>query len=276
MALRRCALGLDRRESLSPTTIRVAAIAVVVEVMLLRGMLAEAGQNRRKNQQTADMKNSTDLLAPDDLISSLASLGNGAPAGLVCEIELTRFDPAQRSRLLPLLWGFILTHRDSNALEKLAAVGAAIRKYIAIMPMEQMGQLAVLLESGHQSAIPIELEIEVAKMIYRNFEVHPPLTADPCPELARPLWDMVRTYANPRLLLRDKHSAAASLSIQAIIAMRSQFAGDALHIATQSPYRWFSEIVVEGLNRLCERWTSASPDAAAWLTALLRNEPVEV
>ncbi|OYV88041.1 MAG: hypothetical protein B7Z73_09300 [Planctomycetia bacterium 21-64-5] len=79
---------------------------------------------------------------------------------------------------------------------------------------------------------------------------------------------MVQAYANPRLLLRDKHSAAASLSIQAIVALRSELAARALHAAVASPYRWFTEIVADDLNRLHDRWSDKSPDAAAWLAAL--------
>lgn len=202
---------------------------------------------------------------PEELLNQLAASGADAPVSLICEIELTRFNAAERQRLLPLLWSYILRHRDSNSPETLAAVGAAIRKYIALMPIEEMGRLAVLLESGHKSALPIELEIEVAKMIYRNFEVHPPLELNPHPDLARLLWEMVQAYANPRLLSRDKHSAAALISIQALVAMRSEFASNAIHVAAASPYRWFAELVADQVDRLHDRWSATRPEAAAWL-----------
>ena len=98
-----------------------------------------------------------------------------------------------------------------------------------------MGELAVLLEAGHRSPLPIELEIEVAKMIYRNFEVHPPVVVDPQSELAQRLWEMVQAYVNPRILLRDKHSAAASLAIEAIVSMRSPLAVQAWQAAVDVP-----------------------------------------
>lgn len=208
---------------------------------------------------------------PAELLSQLASSGVDVPVGLICEIELTRFDAAERQKLLPLLWQYILRHRDSNSPETLAAVGAAIRKYIALMPMEDMERLAVLLESGHKSALPIELEIEVAKMIYRNFEVHPQREPNPHSELARPLWEMVQAYGHPRLLSRDKHSAAALLAIQALVAMRSEFASNAVHIAAASPYRWFAELVADQLDRLHDRWSTTSPETAAWLATLQKE-----
>jgi hypothetical protein len=79
---------------------------------------------------------------------------------------------------------------------------------------------------------------------------------------------MAQAYINPRLLSRDKYSAAASLAIDAIVAMRSSLAEPALHAAAACPYRWFGEIVSDDLDRLREKWTEKSPDAAAWLDQL--------
>jgi hypothetical protein len=158
----------------------------------------------------------------DQLLGELTDAGANPPCSLLCTVELTRFDPSQRQALLPLLWQYIFDRRNSNDRDDLVAVGAAIRKYVAIMPMDRMGELAVVLETGSRSPLPIDLEIEVAKMVYRNFEVHPPVVADPHPELAQRLWEMVQAYVNPRVLLRDKHSAATSLAIEAIVSMRVQ------------------------------------------------------
>lgn len=224
----------------------------------------------------ADATSDTDVLTTDELLRQLSSAGANPPCSLLCEVELTRFDPTQREILLPLLWQYILDHRNSNDRNDLVAVGAAIRKYIAIMPMDRMGELAVLLESGHRSSLPIELEIEVAKMIYRNFEVHPPINADPQPELAQRLWEMVQAYTHPRILLRDKHSAAASLAIEAIVSMRSPLAEQAWQAAMECPFRWFAELVSDGLDDLQERWGEKHADAATWLRKLRESVVVHV
>ena len=210
----------------------------------------------------------TVALAPDALLAQLKDAGPRPSPALICTVELTRFDAAQREELLPLLWRYIVDHRDRNDRAVLVAVAAAIRKYIAMMPMSRMGELAKLLETGNRSPVPIELEIEIAKMVYRNFEVHPPTGADPHPELAERLWEMAQAYINPRLLSREKYSAAASLAIDAIVAMRSSLAEPALHAAAACPYRWFGEIVSDDLDRLREKWTETSLDAAAWLDQL--------
>jgi hypothetical protein len=207
-------------------------------------------------------------LAADELLRGLADAGTKAPSRLLCAIEMVRFLPSQREILLPLLWRHILDHRNSNHPDDLVGVAAAIRKYIAMMPMERMGQLAALLESGHRSPVPVDLEIEVAKMIYRNFEVHPPVVADPQPELAHRLWEMARVYIDPRILLRDNYSAVASLAIEAIVAMRSPLAEAAWRAAIASPYRWFAELVTDELDELREKWDRKNLDAAAWLRQL--------
>jgi hypothetical protein len=207
----------------------------------------------------------------DELVRQLADAGPNASSRLLCAIELARFAPPQRQVLLPLLWRFILDRRNSNDRDELVGVAAAIRKYIAIMPMERMGELAALLETGHRSPLSIDLEIEVAKMVYRNFEVHPPVVGDPQPELAQRLWEMVRAYIDPRILLRDKYSAATSLAIEAIVATRSPLAEHAWRAAIACPYRWFAELVNDELEDLYERWGTKNPGAAAWLQEL-RNK----
>lgn len=207
----------------------------------------------------------SDELTAEQLLRQLADAGDDAPCGLLCTIELTRFDPAQRQVLLPLLWRYIINHRNSNDVDELIATGAAIRKYVAIMPMDRMGELGVLLEPGHRASLAIDLEIEVAKMIYRNFEVHPPTPPDPHPELAERLWELVQAYVNPRVLPRDKYPAATSLAIAAIVAMRSPLAEQAWQAAQACPYRWFAELVDDDLRELHEQWAGKSPDAAAWL-----------
>jgi hypothetical protein len=214
--------------------------------------------------------------SPALLLTQIADGGADVACNLICEAELTRFDPAQRQVLMPLLWQYVLGHRNSNNRDELVATASAIRKYIAIMPMDRMGDLAALLEQGHRVPLPLELELEVAKMIYRNYEVHPPLELDPQPELASRLWEMAQAYLNPRILLRDKHSAVASLAIEAVVAMRSARAHDAWHAAVACEYRWFGEMVMDDLSELRDRWVNRNDAAVTWLDQLRERVTVEV
>ncbi len=215
-------------------------------------------------EATADSR----AVATAELVRELDISGLSASPRLLCAIELAHFAPPEREVILPLLWQYILDHRNSNDPEELVAVAAAVRKYIAIMPMARMGELAALLETGNRLPLPVDLEIEVAKMVYRNFEVHPPVVADPQPQLAQRLWEMVQAYIDPRILIRDKYSAATSLAIEAIVAMRSPLAEVAWRKAMACPYRWFAELVGDEIDELHERWHNKDADAAAWLDRL--------
>lgn len=207
-------------------------------------------------------------VTPDGLLDLLTAEGENISPNHIIEAEITRFDLQQQHRLLPILWSYIDAHRNSSTPGELIAVGSAIRKYIAIMPMEKMETLAALLDPENRSPLPLELELEVAKMVYRNFEVHPPTHANPQSQLASNLMQMARAYLNPRLLLRDKYSACASLAIEAIVAMRSNLAAEAWNSALMPPHRWFGEIINADLAELGSRWRSRNAEAADWLAEL--------
>jgi hypothetical protein len=210
----------------------------------------------------------SDPLYPAKLLSNILNAGTEIPAPSICEAEFVRFDSGQLAILMPILWKYIIDHRKSNSPDELAAVGSAIRKYIAIMPMDRMGELSVLLAPANHEPLPLALELEVSKMIYRNFEVYPPSKLDSQPELALRLWEMVQAYVNPRILLRDKHSAVASLAIEALVSMRSKMAFDAWRAALDCAYQWFGEMVTDDLLILQHRWTSQDAEAANWLNEL--------
>jgi len=261
----------------SPTGRYNAALQTNQGPVVLQG--AERTDRRSTDPQMISSRSSRSIdstvdsieLTVDQILCQLTDASANPPASLICMVELTRFDPSQNQTLLPLLWQYILDHRDSNNCGELVAVASAIRKYIAIMPMDRMGELAVLLETGHRSQLPIDLEIEVAKMIYRNFEVYPPTAVDPHPELAQRFWERVQAYINPLVLLKDKHSAITSLAIEAIVAMRSPLAEQALQTAAKCPYRWFAELVNDDLEELQRKWSSKNPSAENWLRELQNN-----
>ena len=138
-------------------------------------------QGRRSHSRMSAC--ATRVMTAADLVTELVAAKGNPSLRLLCSLELARFTSSDRDVLLPLLWQYILDRRDSSDRQQLTGVAAAIRKYIAIMPMDKMSDLAALLETGHRSPVPIDLEIEIVKMIYRNFEVHPPVVADPQPHL---------------------------------------------------------------------------------------------
>lgn len=209
-------------------------------------------------------------LSTSDLLARLSdvTISPQERQQLVCEAELVLFPDEERENLLAVLWRYIQNFRNSNDCSELIAVGAAIRKYVAVMPMHEMGRLAPLLESGHRAGLPLDLELEVAKMVYRNFEVHPPEHPDPHPELAARLWEMTQAYINPRFLLREKYATVVSLAIEALVAMQSEYAEDAWRSALACPYDWFREAVTDHLCELRRMWASGGHESVAWLDAL--------
>lgn len=186
----------------------------------------------------------------------------------VCEAELIRFEDDDRGEFVDVLWRYIQENRDSNDPAVLVAVGSAIRKYVANMPIERMGTLSELLEPGHRSPLDVTLELELAKMAFRFFKAYPPPHRDPEPVLGGHLWKMAQDYTNPRFLLRGENSAVASLAIDAVIAMRGSHAEEAWRLAVESPYRWFREVIEDDLDELREEWVLKNAEVTDWLDHL--------
>ena len=190
----------------------------------------------------------------------------------VCSAEIMRFEGSEKDKLVDVLWEYIQENRNSNNPDELVAVGAAIRKYIANMPMNSMGKLSNLLEPNHRTPLPPSLELEVAKMIYRNFGVFPPSSPDPHPELSNRLWEMAKEYMIPRFILRDNYGTIATMAIAAIIAMRSKHAEEAWSEAMQVSHRWFGMIVRNDVADLYQEWITKNQEAAEWLDQLRSNQ----
>ncbi|MGC8560588.1 MAG: hypothetical protein ACP5O1_07900 [Phycisphaerae bacterium] len=210
----------------------------------------------------------------EDILQTLlgwAKTGGELRDDIWVRCELTQFDAGQREKLLPILWNFIEKNRDSNYRIRQVDVGSAIRKFVALMPTERMDDLAGLLNDDSRSPLPLNLEIEVVKMIYRHFMAHPPSASEPFPRLAGQLIKMVHDYAKPRLLVRDGYAAAAAFAIDALVAMRSIHAETAVDTAMQS-CRWFSEVVEDDLWKLHDRWEPKNADAARCLAEMLNKK----
>jgi hypothetical protein len=205
---------------------------------------------------------------PSQLLGQIVREAPKIPAPLICLAEVTRFDETQRAVLSLLLWRYILDHRDSGNHDELVAVGSAVRKYMAMMPIERMGEVTVLLEAPLQNRSQPGLTLEVAKMVYRNFESAPPASPDPHPQLASRLLEIARTCLKPDTFLVGNYATIASLAVEAIVAMRSQQAADAWGAALTSRHRWFAEMVSDHLEQLRKSWLDRDLGAVDWLDDL--------
>ena len=189
---------------------------------------------------------------------------------LVCEAAMVRFSEDQRERLLPILWDFIVSHRDSTSQTELAPAGAAIRKYVAMMDAASIGSLAVLVEPGHHTSLSLDLEMAVSEMVYEKFSANPPGQPEPEPALALQLAQMSRAYLHPRLVYKveEGYAGVAMLSAQALAVMLSEQWVSIIDLLRESP-QWFRLQLRRRLCRAVNRWRELSSPSADELMHLV-------
>jgi hypothetical protein len=179
---------------------------------------------------------------------------------LVIEAETLPFRTEQLEVLVCLLRQFIEQNRNSNVPADLVAVGAAVRKFVAIAPIEEAFNAAAgLLASGERFALPIDLELEVCKMVVRKLTSNPAAARDHYPELALRLEDLVDTYAKPRLLTREKHGAIALNAMLGLVLTRSGHDSAVVDRARALGVGWFQTLLARRAERLRSDLKSRDP-----------------
>jgi hypothetical protein len=170
---------------------------------------------------------------------------------LIIEAEALDFEPHQLERLAVALSGFISGYRGSNDPADLVAVGAAIRKYIATMKVDEVLPCAAqFLEAGPRGSVPPEVELELTKMVVRKLTANPPGEEDFLPELADRLFEIAATYLNPRLLAREKYGAIALNAILGLILLRSRHEAGILRLVSDLQVPWFKQSLSRRAGRI--------------------------
>jgi len=100
-----------------------------------------------------------------------------------------------------------------------------------------------VLEVGHKAPVPLEIELEVAKMVVRKLSATLPEEADALPELSSQLMDLARTYLNPRLLPRPYYAATALNSVLALVLLRSAHLESLYGILRELRVSWFDQLL---------------------------------
>lgn len=216
-----------------------------------------SGQSPKELQESSSSaKCSHQELAPRAILKEFSNPQISAERRrqLVIEAEFLDWHDQESNELLPVLERFIRENRDSNMGDDFVAVGSGIRTYVAHCPLNRIAALVEFLEPGHRADIPLEIELEVAKMAYRKFEANPPRAPEPEPELAERLAELASLYLNPRLLPRDKNAAVAMNACQALAAMWSPKAQAVFEQVASSRFDWFRQQLVRRLGRLSQRW----------------------
>jgi hypothetical protein len=91
----------------------------------------------------------------EKIITQLENSTGILQASLVCDAEALQLDQMQRDRLSSILWRYIVDNRDSQNTKILVAVGSAIRKYVAMLNLDRMGEISELLEAGHRAQLTL-------------------------------------------------------------------------------------------------------------------------
>jgi len=170
---------------------------------------------------------------------------------LILEAEVLPFRGQQAAALVLLLWRFIEEHRESNVPADLVAVGSAIRNYVATATTDEaFAAAASLLQAQGRLPVPLELEVEVTKMVVRKLTANPPPGRDQYSELARRLEELVDAYARPRLLTRETYGAIALNAILGLVLTRSGRDQEVAERMRALGVPWFQQLVARRAARL--------------------------
>ncbi len=181
---------------------------------------------------------------------------------LILEAEVLPFRGQEAAALAPLLLRFIETYRESNAPGDLVAVGSAIRNYVATATVDEGFEAAAsLLKAQGRTPIPIELEVEVTKMVVRKLTANTPSERDQYPELALRLEELVDAYARPRFLAREKLGAVALNALLGLVLTRSSRDSEVVERMRALGVPWFQQIVARRAAHLRSDLIGRNSDA---------------
>jgi hypothetical protein len=189
-----------------------------------------------------------------DVVEKIASTLGAARSQHICQAEFSDLSSDQTTTLMPLLWRFVLDTRDSNNPSDVVAVGSAIRQYVAALDVNYLENVAELLDPGHLAEVPLQIELEIAKMAFRKIDANPVLPGKAYPRLSNRFTEMVQTYLSPRILPRDQYAAVTMLAIQALAVMRSPWTRTLIEPLNKSPFAWFRRQLHRRLGKTADSW----------------------
>lgn len=172
---------------------------------------------------------------------------------LIIDAEVLDFAPHQLERLGVALTGFIgdYTDRGVNDPADRVAIGAAIRKYVATMGVDEVFSYASrLLEASPDTPVPLEIELEVTKMVVRKLMANPAERDEAFPDLADRLLELTRTYLNPRLLVRESYGAIALNAILGLVLLGSRHIVEVRRLLAELDVIWFKQTLARRVERV--------------------------
>ena len=118
------------------------------------------------------------------------------------------------------------------------------------MPSSDIGIAVELMKSEGSLAVPIGVELEVAKMVVQRVVEDSSIDASRFPELAEAMLSNARLYSTARMINREFYNATALNSVLACLLMQhSESQSLCIQILQDSP-SWFSRLCSNRLNRI--------------------------
>ncbi len=204
--------------------------------------------------------------------------GMEAPSGealeAMFEIQSKAIPEELQTETILTLVDFIQKHRGTNSQKVLVAVGAAIRKVLLNLPSDEIALASELLKSEGSLTIPIEVELEVAKMVVHRFRYSPDIESASLSELASLLAKLATLYSHPNLINRDKYGATALNSFLAVLLMQHPDSNSLCEQIGRTAPAWFLDSVRSRLRRLLADIREKEGDSFAGLTQWIQSLPI--
>ena len=197
---------------------------------------------------------------------------------LIYEIELTSFNEKEKVIVSNCLWNYILENRFTKDDDETVAVGSAIRKYVAIMPIEKINSLEELLDDDEQLLSDL-IRIELIKSICRFFEVYVPQKIDQFSNLSKYLDEIITEYSyygKVHLIPNYEHCTVALLSIEGIMLMKSNVYAknviDSLQQINKIDYKWFISLVYSRVIDIQQHWKNKGlNESVDWINPYIKK-----
>ncbi len=221
-----------------------------------------AGSSRTAERKVRSVRSQIEELVPEiaKCGSRFESLLNSLLSGLdtptkqaidaVLEIQVTPIPEVDLEETIQLLISFIKKHRGTNSQKVLIAVGAAIRKVLLNLPKVDLGLAVDLMKSEGSLAVPIGVELEVAKMVVQRVVEGTGISALQFPELADAMFCNAKLYSSAKMVNREFYNATALNSVlSCLLLQHPESQSLSAQILKDSP-SWFSRLCSNRLKRI--------------------------
>lgn len=208
-------------------------------------------------KDSPDWEDAVDYEAPrpEEILSGLKTESDPDRRRLlIFHTEDVHFSEPQREDLAPLLLDFIERNRDSNNRLDVVATASAIRRYVSVLRVEDLGKVIPLLRPRDGVTASPENQLEILKMLARTYEVLPPSHENPEPDLAKEVFRVAEAHLNPYVFEGDMHAAIALHACLALAGMASPEALEAYSQTRDLPFVWFRNLVRRETQKMENLW----------------------